>query len=215
MKLKEFIEHLNERHPTIKFTAEWSQTSVNFLDVTVSLVNGKVTTDLHVKPTDSHQYLHSSSWHSYDCKKGIPYSQERRPNIICSDPKSFDRRCNVFEKSLIGKDYSEQEVRKQILRERGFSRDSLLDTENTREEQNKINFNLIYYPVFQIIKKILAELHLWLTPDVAHKAVFTIGFKNDRILKGNLVRVVSPKFDVEGRFSLCWGRNVLMRYVHQ
>ena len=26
-KLKEFIEHLNEKHPTIKFTAEWSQTS--------------------------------------------------------------------------------------------------------------------------------------------------------------------------------------------
>ena len=32
---KEFTEHLNEKHPIIKFTAEWSQTSINFLDVTV------------------------------------------------------------------------------------------------------------------------------------------------------------------------------------
>ena len=47
-------------HPTIKFTAEWSKTSINFLDVTVSLVEGVIETDLYVKPTDSHQYLQSS-----------------------------------------------------------------------------------------------------------------------------------------------------------
>ena len=49
---------------TIKFTAEWSQKSINFLNVTVSRRGRKVTTnlyvDLYVKPVDSHQYLHSS-----------------------------------------------------------------------------------------------------------------------------------------------------------
>ena len=59
-KLRNFIETLNEIHPTIKFTAEWSQKSINFLDVTVSLIDGQIETDLYVKPTDSHQYLHSS-----------------------------------------------------------------------------------------------------------------------------------------------------------
>ena len=68
-KLKGFIEHLNEKHPTIKFTAEWSKTSINFLDVTVSLVGGNITTDLYVKLTDSHQYLHFSSCNPYHCKK--------------------------------------------------------------------------------------------------------------------------------------------------
>ena len=58
-KLKKFIVHLNEKHPTIKFTAEWSQTSINFLDVTVSLIGGKITTESY----SSHQYLHSSSCH--------------------------------------------------------------------------------------------------------------------------------------------------------
>ena len=82
-KLKGFIEYLNEKHPTIKFTAEWSKTSINFLDVTVSLVGGNITTDLYVKPTDSHQYLHSSSCHPYHCKKGIPYSQALHLNRIC------------------------------------------------------------------------------------------------------------------------------------
>ena len=42
-----------------------------------------------------------------------------RLNRICSD-----RRSNNLEKWLIEKGYSEREVRKQILRARGFSRDS-------------------------------------------------------------------------------------------
>ena len=71
-KLRNFVETLNEFHPTIKFTAEWSQKSINFFDVTVSLIAGKTETDLYVKPTDSHQYLHSSSCHPYHCNKSIP-----------------------------------------------------------------------------------------------------------------------------------------------
>ena len=63
-KLRNFAETLNEIRPTLKFTAEWSQKSINFLDVPVSLVDSQIVTDLYVKPTDTHQYLHSSSCHS-------------------------------------------------------------------------------------------------------------------------------------------------------
>ena len=45
-------------------------------------------------------------------KKEIPYSQALRLNRICSDPISFDRRCNDIEKWLIESGYSETEVRK-------------------------------------------------------------------------------------------------------
>ena len=41
-KLKEFIDAVNKKHPTIKFTAEWCKTQIDFLDVTVSLENGKI-----------------------------------------------------------------------------------------------------------------------------------------------------------------------------
>ena len=37
-KLKSFIDKINKVHPTIKFTAEWSKTYINFLAVTVSLI---------------------------------------------------------------------------------------------------------------------------------------------------------------------------------
>ena len=56
------------------------KTSINFLDVTLSLIEGVIETDLHVKPADSHQYLQSSLCHPFHCKKGIPNSQALRLN---------------------------------------------------------------------------------------------------------------------------------------
>ena len=67
--LKLFLEKINKIHPTIKFTTDWSYSSVKFLDVKVIIKDGRIITDLHWKPTDSHQYLESSSRHPYHCKK--------------------------------------------------------------------------------------------------------------------------------------------------
>ena len=64
-KLKFFIDNINKMRLTIKFTADRSKTSINFLDVTVSIAEGVIETDLYVKPTDSHQYILSSSCHPF------------------------------------------------------------------------------------------------------------------------------------------------------
>ena len=95
--LETFLNKLNTFNPTIKFTAEYSKETINFLDVNVRLVEGELMTDLFVKPTDTHQFLDPSSSHPYHCKKGIPYSQTLKLNRICSDKESFDKRCNDLE----------------------------------------------------------------------------------------------------------------------
>ena len=143
-KLKSFIDKINKAHPTIKFTAEWSKTSINFLDVTVSLIEGVIETDLFVKPTDSHQYLQSSSCHPFHCKKGIPYSQALRLNRICSETNSFDKRCNDLERFLWERGYSSNMVRKEILRARKISRNELLDKEKSQGNVSKLTFNVNY-----------------------------------------------------------------------
>ena len=56
-KLKSFIDNINKMHPTIKFMADWSKTSINFFDVTASTAEGVIETDRYYKPTDIHQYL--------------------------------------------------------------------------------------------------------------------------------------------------------------
>ena len=67
-----FLETLYCYHPTIKFTAEYSRAKINFLDVTVIKKGNQLVTDLYIKPTDTHQYLHASSCHVSHCKKSIP-----------------------------------------------------------------------------------------------------------------------------------------------
>ena len=69
-KLKSLIDNINNMHPTLKFTADWAKTSMNFLDVTESMAEGVIETDLYVKPT-THQYLLLSSRHPFYCKKVI------------------------------------------------------------------------------------------------------------------------------------------------
>ena len=61
----------------------------------------KLTTDLYVKPTDSHQYLHASSCHVFHAKAYIPYSQACQLNKICSEGSFFDKRCNELESWLM------------------------------------------------------------------------------------------------------------------
>ena len=120
-------------HPTIKFTADWSKTSMNFLDVTVSITEGIIKTDLHVKPTESHENLLSPSCHPFHCKKGIPYSQALRLNRIRSNNEFFHKRCNDLEKHLLERAYSEKLVRKEILRARAIPRHALLEKVNNRQ----------------------------------------------------------------------------------
>ena len=99
----------------------------DFLDVTVSLTEWVIETELYVKPTDSHQHLRSSSSHPFHCKKGIPYSQALRLKRICSETSSFDKHCNDLEGFLLERGYSSKLVQKEILRARKIPRNELLD----------------------------------------------------------------------------------------
>ena len=76
-ELHEFVNHMNTRMESIKFTMEVSQSHVNFLDTTVKInpSNNTLETDLYCKPTDSHNYLLYNSAHPKKCKQSIPYSQ--------------------------------------------------------------------------------------------------------------------------------------------
>ena len=68
-KLKSSIDNTNKMHLTMKFTADWSKTSIDFLDVPVSIAEGVIETDPYVRPTDRHQYLLLSSCHSFIAKR--------------------------------------------------------------------------------------------------------------------------------------------------
>ena len=110
--LKYVLEKINNIHATIKSKTDWSKNSVSFLNLNVILNDGNIVTDLYVKPTDTYQYLDSSSCHPYHYRKSTPYSQALRLKRVCSNNAFNDQRCNKLECCLRGdswlQEYSER-----------------------------------------------------------------------------------------------------------
>ena len=201
--LEVFIEQVNVFHSTIIFTAEYSKEEINFLDVNIKLIDGKLKTDLFVKTYGHASVLDSTSCHPYHCKKRIPYSKVLRLNRICSDNGTFDRRCNDLEKWLMERGYNEKMIRKQILSAREYSRNDLLEKEKQQMPEKKLTFNITYYPAFQHVRRIMEELHILLTPNKEHRKVFpdvpVVGFWNGKSLKDYLVRTKLSKLEESGK----------------
>ena len=125
-KLKEFLKILHSCHPTIKYTTEYYLDIVNLLVVGVICCGNKPLTDLHIKLTDTHQYLEFASCHIYHSKISIPYSQALYFNRICSVNRFFINRCNKLECWRKDRGYNEKVARQQILKARKFTRKNLL-----------------------------------------------------------------------------------------
>ena len=62
-ELEKFMSSFNSFASNLKFTYGSSKKDTSFLDLNFSLGKGKVSIDLHIKPTDYHQNLYYSPSH--------------------------------------------------------------------------------------------------------------------------------------------------------
>ena len=103
----------------------------------------------------------------------------------------------IWKKWLLERGYNEKMIRKQILRAREHSRNDFLEREKQQMSDQKLTFNITYYPAFQNVRAIMEELHILLTPNTEHKKVFpnvpVIGFRN--------VRAILTKLNGSGRYE--------------
>ena len=61
--LLQFQQDFCNINPSIQLTMEYSDTSVNFLDTTISITEGHLETKIYRKPTDKYTYLNPQSFH--------------------------------------------------------------------------------------------------------------------------------------------------------
>ena len=82
--------HLNQQHPSVKFTHKISNEAVEFLDTTVYIdKNNQLQTKLYRKPTDRQNYLHQTSHHPEKRKTNIPFSQALRIRLFAPKKQSL------------------------------------------------------------------------------------------------------------------------------
>ena len=88
-QFKDFVMNLNSQHPSIKFSFQISDKSIDFLDTTVYIKNRRLHTIIFTKPTDKQNYLHYKSEHPLPLKNNIPFGQILRIKRICSEALEF------------------------------------------------------------------------------------------------------------------------------
>ena len=108
--LHKFMSNLNKFNKHIKITYDFSKEHIPFLDLNVSLAEGKLFFDLYIKSTDCHQYLHYTSSHPEHTKRSIVYSQTLRISKICSLEKDFQNHSSQLRHWFFQRGYPEKIV---------------------------------------------------------------------------------------------------------
>jgi hypothetical protein len=166
-KLEEFTKYINNLYPTIKFTCTHSNDKINFLDLTLHLVNGRIETDVYSKPTDSHLYLPPSSSHPYSCINSIPYSVALRIKRNCSNNVFLENRTNEYKGYLIKQGYNSKIVNNQFDKVLSLDRSSLLKVKKKPKFSNVIplvtDFNTNLPNISNILKR---NLHILESTDL-------------------------------------------------
>ena len=200
-KFLEFINFLNSAHHSIKFTAEYSKESVNFLEVKVIRKEDRIITDLYTKPTDTHQLLHHSSCHPNHTKRGIPYGQALRLRRICSEETLFANRLGELETHFLDRGYKRGGIESQVNRVKGLDRSDLLDRSQNEEGDSRIPLVLTYHSTFFKVHEILRNCSNTLFADDKHRNLFRnkmyVSFRRAKNLKDTLVRAKLKPSDEE------------------
>ena len=109
-QLETFLNDLNSFHPTIKFTWEYSEKNITFLDL--NIYKGKRFQKHHLldmstffKKTNTFQYLHYSTSHPKHTLIGIIKGEAIRFLRSNSDPENFKETISNFRKHLLRRKY--------------------------------------------------------------------------------------------------------------
>ena len=151
-----------------------SPSKINFLDVTVSLHNNNIVTDLHVKSTDAHQYLLSSSCHPNHIKKSNPHSLALRIRRISSTNDILNNALMnfwIFFANVVTKDTTSKHKSTQLSMSHVKKHSLLLPTNNCTVFVSTYNPSLPILSLKHIIlslrpliaAKMLLEIHLFLS----------------------------------------------------
>jgi hypothetical protein len=139
-ELEEYENYLNSLIPGIKLTFDISPISVNFLDVTIFKYFSPsnvmtLQTKIYFKPTDSHQLLHTLSYHPSHVFNSILYSQLLRFKRITSFKDNFSLTCSFLFPFLKKRGYSKHTFKK-LKRKVWYNqnKDDNKETDNIKED---------------------------------------------------------------------------------
>ena len=161
-ELDDFFQYLNSSHHSMKFDEpqfKYESRSCNFLDLNISIINGKIQTDLYKKPTDVASVLLPSSAHPGHVSPNLVYSLAFRLLRICSTPELLNMRLGQLQNEvLLPRHYKPSVIKKAFEKVKLMSRDEALKrVEKAEKNQDRIvvpfDHNPRLLPPGKIMKK--------------------------------------------------------------
>ena len=128
----------------VKFTYNYSEQRIEFLDLEISIVDGKLETDLFIKPTNLQLYLHYFSNHPEHCKAGIVYSQALRIIERCSLEENKTKHLENLKTKLKDMKYPDSLIVKQFSRAEKKDRKSLIFQQREPKKKSDDKIRLIF-----------------------------------------------------------------------
>ena len=192
-----FIEQANTFHPTIKFTAEISESEITFLDTVVFKVERFVEKSIldiktHYKPTETFQYTNFTSCHPLGVKRGFIKGEAIRLLRTSSSKTTFEECLANFKRRLEERGYPKKYIERSLSEVIFDSRQSALKPQKQKTAERLLPFVTTYHPAVKELKKIVMENWSVIENQPRLKTIFKkppiVSYERVKSLKDMLVR---------------------------
>ena len=140
-----FLEWLNSIMPgVINLKCNFSEDTLEFLDLKIMIRNGRLETELYVKPTNLQLFLDYTSNHPTHCKDAIVYCQALRVVERCSELGSAQPHLENLRSKFIDRKYPTELVEKQFEKAKSKDRKALIFQKRKQNEGEDKKVRLIF-----------------------------------------------------------------------
>ena len=191
-ELENFIDFVSNFHPAFQFTSTITETELPFLDINLHISEDRIHTSIFHKETDTHSYLHFSSFHPYHCKRVIPYSQFLRLRRLCSDDDDFLVKSREMMTIFTQRGYPFTSLEQDLRRVTTIGPpDALTGVERGDTPVDSVPLVMTYHPFNTYIKRYLLQYFRILSTDQQTRDIFPqppiVAYKRDLNLRDILV----------------------------
>ena len=140
---RDHLVPLNKLHPRLKFTKEYSTSSIVFLDLRFTISGNQIISGMYSKPSDTHAYLMPTSCHPSHICKNIPRGVMKRVKRNCSSDTICKEGYAEFKQHLI-RGYSNTIIDKAIEQAKSIPWEVFLGSNNSNDT---VKSNLRQFPL--------------------------------------------------------------------
>ena len=146
-KFKTALNKIGKKHG-ITFKGEVG-TSIDFLDVSVTLNEAHFSTKMYIKPTDASRYLHRRSDHARHTFKSIPFTQFRRAVLLCSEAEQRIGCMDYIAEKLKNSGYKMKEIDDAKMRALNLNRQDLIQPRRRKDKTENVNQKQLTFSVYR------------------------------------------------------------------